>query len=39
MYHENTMVNAYFAEFNKFVAKWKEHRLFRILFMKNSKTM
>ncbi|AQX12327.1 ATPase [Elizabethkingia meningoseptica] len=25
MYHENTMVNAYFAEFNKFVAKWKEH--------------
>lgn len=25
MYHNNDMVNAYFAEFNTFVAKWKEH--------------
>ncbi|QCX52793.1 BadF/BadG/BcrA/BcrD ATPase family protein [Elizabethkingia sp. JS20170427COW] len=25
MYHKNNMVNAYFANFNKFVAKWKDH--------------
>lgn len=25
MYHKKDMVNAYFAEFNKFVVKWKDH--------------
>jgi len=25
MFHENTMLNAYFADFNKFVAKWKSN--------------
>lgn len=25
MYHKKDMVNAFFAQFNKFVAKWKDH--------------
>jgi len=25
MFHENTMLNAYFANFNKFVTKWKDN--------------
>lgn len=39
MYHENTMVNAYFAEFNKFVAKWKEHPFIQNLIYEEFKTM
>jgi len=31
MFHENVMLNAYFAEFNKFVAKYKEHPFIRNL--------